>query len=150
MSKNTSSNAFRRIDVDQYNEDNYREEVDNDPTLGGSNEDEINNLLAQNKNVDALKNVLQNAPVGNKNQQAKDASLTLAMRVMMSIKTSQIDGALNNLDNEQRDVLMKYIYRGFEVPNDGSSAHLLIWHEKVFNIAGIGSIVRVLTDKKKV
>ena len=24
MAKNTSSNAFRRIDVDQYNEDNYK------------------------------------------------------------------------------------------------------------------------------
>jgi hypothetical protein len=26
MAKNTSSSAFRKIDVDQYNEDNYREE----------------------------------------------------------------------------------------------------------------------------
>ena len=48
----------------------------------------------------------------------------------MSIKTSQIDEAVKQLDNESRDVLMKYIYRGFEVPNEGSSAHLLVWHEK--------------------
>lgn len=45
---------------------------------------------------------------------------------------------------------MKYIYRGFEQPSDGSSGHLLTWHEKVFAKGGVGSIVRVLTDKKRV
>jgi actin related protein 2/3 complex subunit 5 len=50
----------------------------------------------------------------------------------------------------QIDLLMKYIYRGFESPSDGSSGHLLLWHEKVFEKGGLGSIVRVLTDKKKV
>ena len=50
----------------------------------------------------------------------------------------------------QKDLLMKYIYRGFESPSEGSSAQLLFWHEKVFETAGVGSIVRVMTDRKKV
>lgn len=28
MAKNTSSSAFRKIDVDQYNEDNFKEDED--------------------------------------------------------------------------------------------------------------------------
>ena len=72
------------------------------------------------------------------------------MRVLMSIKGSQIDKIVKELDNDQRDVLMRYIYKGFEIPADGSSGHLLIWHEKVFDVSGVGSIVRVLTDRKRV
>ena len=47
MAKNTSSSAFRKIDVDQYNEDNFKED-DND--LGGPvgpDENEITSLLNQ-------------------------------------------------------------------------------------------------------
>ena len=29
------------------------------------------------------------------------------------------------------DLLMKYIYKGFENPSEGSSGVLLAWHEKV-------------------
>lgn len=63
-----------------------------------------------------------------------------------------MDDALSYLEsNEQIDTLMKYIYRGFENPGDGSkSGHLLQWHEKVFNLGGIGCITRVLTDRKRV
>jgi actin related protein 2/3 complex subunit 5 len=150
MAKNTESNAFRTVDVDQYNEDNYKEEEVVEPTTLGPNEADINNLLAQNKNIDALKNVLSNAPLGSKDPAAKQASLALALRVLLAIKASQIDEAVGQLDSEARDILMKFIYRGFETPSENSSAHLLIWHEKVFAVSGVGSIVRVLTDKKKV
>ena len=44
---------------------------------------------------------------------------------------------------------MKYIYRGFEIPSEGSSGNLLTWHEKVFARGGVGSIVRVLSDTNR-
>lgn len=58
-----------------------------------------------------------------------------------------MESALNALtDPDLIDVLMKYIYRGFEIPSEGSSGHLLQWHEKVFARGGIGCINRVLSD----
>lgn len=48
MAKNTANSAFRKIDVDQYNEDNYREdegEAQSPPI--GPDENEITNLLNQ-------------------------------------------------------------------------------------------------------
>lgn len=49
MAKNTSSSAFRKIDVDQYNEDNYKEEEQGEvpQSTGGPDESEILNLLNQ-------------------------------------------------------------------------------------------------------
>jgi len=49
MAKNTSSSAFRKIDVDQYNEDNYREEeqVELQSTPVGPDEAEIMALMNQ-------------------------------------------------------------------------------------------------------
>lgn len=65
-------------------------------------------------------------------------------------QAAQVESVVKQLDNDQRDLLMKYIYRGFETPSDNSSAHLLLWHEKVFEEAGVGSVVRVMTDRKRV
>lgn len=72
------------------------------------------------------------------------------MLVLLSIKSAQMEDAVNALDRDQLDILMKYIYRGFESPSEGSSGHLLAWHEKIHAVAGVGCIVRVLTDKKRV
>lgn len=106
----------------------------------------MTNLLNQGKNVEALQFVLQNAPLGCKNQQTKDQALNLTLRVLLSIKSGQMDSAIEKLEPDLLDVLMKYIYRGFEIPSEGSSGHLLTWHEKVFARGGLGSIVRVLAD----
>jgi actin related protein 2/3 complex subunit 5 len=152
MAKNTGNTAFRKIDVDQYDEENYKEEEQGEAQSppGGPDENEISSLLNQGKNVDALRLVLRCAPIGSKNQQVKDTALNLVLRVLMSFKASQVEEAVNSLDRDLVDVLMKYIYRGFENPSEGSSGQLLTWHERAYAVGGVGSIVRVLTDRKKV
>ena len=58
MSKNTSSSAFRKIDVDQYNEDNYKEDEcgESQSPPVGPDEKEIINFLNQ---YPFIKNVLK-------------------------------------------------------------------------------------------
>ncbi|KAL7740836.1 hypothetical protein ACLKA6_013683 [Drosophila palustris] len=150
MAKNTSSNAFRKIDVDQYNEDNFREDDGVDSAAAGPDENEITSLLTKGKSVEALLSALQNAPLRCKNQHVKDNALNITLRVLLSIKSTQMDQAIDTLDqNDLIDVLMKYIYRGFEIPSEGSSGHLLQWHEKAFAKGGVGCIVRVLSDTNR-
>jgi actin related protein 2/3 complex subunit 5 len=92
----------------------------------------------------------------------------MALSTMMKIKTNDISDAVNSIPVPLRDTLMKYVYKGFENPKDYSSSALLTWHEKVFilqlkkdrigvfvyskvlGVTGLGSIVRVLTDRRTV
>ncbi|XP_023209804.1 actin-related protein 2/3 complex subunit 5-B [Centruroides vittatus] len=152
MAKSTFNSTFRKIDVDQFNDDYYKDEENNEaqspPT--GPDEQEINNLLNQGKNIEALKSLLKNAPIGSKNQIMKDSAFNLVQKILFTIKASEIEKVVTSMDRDLLDVLMKYIYRGFENPSEGSSGHLLAWHEKVYATGGVGSIVRVLTDRKRV
>ncbi|CAH0404783.1 unnamed protein product [Chilo suppressalis] len=118
MAKNTSSSAFRKIDIDQYNEDNFKDDEAEQAVPTGPDEGE-------------------------------DNALALTLKVLLAIKSAQIEEVVGNLSRDDVDVLMKYIYRGFEYPSEGSSGHLLLWHEKAYNIGGTGSIVRVLSDRMK-
>lgn len=156
MATNTNSNVFRTLDVDKYSEDIYKDEQEVAETPGTGKEvgdiadTLVESLLAEGKAGEALSRVLTTTSLGIKNKETREANLGAAMRVMMAIKTSQIEGAVAELDNENRDILMKIIYRGFENPSEGSSGQLLVWHEKVFAVSGVGSIVRVMTDKKTI
>eukprot|EP00092_Neocalanus_flemingeri_P030400 GFUD01033000.1.p1 GENE.GFUD01033000.1~~GFUD01033000.1.p1 ORF type:complete len:152 (-),score=43.30 GFUD01033000.1:201-656(-) len=145
----SSERAFRTVDVDLYSEDNYKEEFDNEVDTGTTDNNQITSLLNANKNAEALKLFLSGSPLGHKDPAEKKTALELAIRILMATKVGQIEKAVADLDNDSRDILMKFIYKGFEVPSDGSSAHLLLWHEKIFDVNGIGSVVRVLTDKKR-
>ena len=74
MAKNTNSNTFRKIDVDQFNEDNFKEEDGPSTPIGnsvGGIEAEVSNLLSNAQHAEALKMCLANAPIGNKNQEEK-------------------------------------------------------------------------------
>ena len=74
--------------------------------------------------------------------------MNILIQLLLSAKSAQIEEAANALDRDQLDILMKYIYRGFETLSEGSSGQLLPWHKKIHAVARVGCIVRVLTDKK--
>jgi actin related protein 2/3 complex subunit 5 len=150
MSKNTGASKFRKVNVDEYDEENFQDNEDTDVSEVGPNENEVVNFLNQSKNVDALKAVLQNPLQGGKDKRMKDKIVQLVVRVLTAFKTSEIEKAVGALDSKGLDILMKYIYRGFEFPSEGSSAALLAWHEKAYAVGGSGCIIRVLTDRKNV
>lgn len=64
---------------------------------------------------------------------SQDKVVQLVVRVLTAFKASDIEKGVNALDSQTLDILMKYIYRGFEFPSEGSSAALLSWHEKVIH-----------------
>ncbi|XP_022094892.1 actin-related protein 2/3 complex subunit 5-like [Acanthaster planci] len=149
MAKNTGRTQFRKVDVDEYDENNYQDEQ-TDEEGKGPDEGEVQSFLNQKNNQEALKAVLRNPPIGSKNPAVKDKAFQLVMRVLTAFRASDIEKTVNSLDLDVIDILMKYIYRGFSEPTENSSAILLTWHEKAYAVGGLGSIVRVLTDRKTV
>ena len=76
-----------------------------------------------------LKNKTKKAPFPLSSYQ--DRAEGLVLKVLTAFKSSDIEKGVQSLDKNGVDLLMKYIYKGFERPSENSSAVLLQWHEKV-------------------
>ncbi|XP_032623467.1 actin-related protein 2/3 complex subunit 5-like protein [Chelonoidis abingdonii] len=100
--------------------------------------------------LQAFHTALRNSPLNTKNQAIKERAQGVVLKVLTSFKSSEIEQAVNSLDRNGIDLLMKYVYKGFEKPTENSSAILLQWHEKALAVGGLGSIVRVLTARRTV
>ncbi|VDP03742.1 unnamed protein product [Schistosoma mattheei] len=132
MAINTGNTKFRMVNVDQLTEPTFQDELTEDIKPSRLNISEINSLISSGKSTDAILNILQNAPINSKDQQTKDTVFKLMMRLLSQFKSNQnIDEFLSSMDQDKIDLLMKYIYRGFEQPQEISCSTLLTWHEKV-------------------
>ncbi|XP_027035225.1 actin related protein 2/3 complex, subunit 5-like, a [Tachysurus fulvidraco] len=150
MAKNTMWSRFRGLDIDQYDENRFVDENEDAGEQQGPDGAEVDALIRQGDMMTAFHVALKNPPINSKNPAVKERAQAVVMRVLTSFKSSDIEPAVKSLDKNGVDLLMKYVYRGFEKPSDNSSAILLQWHEKAFAVGGLGSIVRVLTARKSV
>lgn len=109
-------------------------------------ESDVTSLIHANRYSEALKLAIKHsANIGRKHPQRVQVA-ELILKVILHVRSNEIESIVNTLDLDEIDILMRYIYYGFEHPVDGSSSHLLTWHGKVCNRGGVGSIVRVLTE----
>ncbi|CAG8571523.1 739_t:CDS:2 [Funneliformis mosseae] len=111
---------------------------------------EVRNQLTRGDTANALITAIESPPYGVHTIDAKDQNTKIVMDVLNSIKATDIPSLVKLLSREQQDILMKYIYRGMSSPDLYNSTVLLNWHEKLTEVAGVGCIVRVITDRKTV
>lgn len=100
----------------------------------------------------ALSVILDNAPYGPKVDEAKVLTLQTLLTILNTTKATEITGVIKSLSQDSQDTLMKYLYKGMAMPGWGdiSGSVLLGWHEKLTEVAGVGCIVRTMTDRRTV
>ena len=108
----------------------------------------VESLLRSKRVGDALRDSLADPPVASKDLELKSKNAVIVLKVIAAVEDRQIDEVLGALSPDACDVLMKYIYKGLESPEQ--SSQLLKWHAKLLDKAGLGSIVRVMADRKTV
>ncbi|KAL8142238.1 hypothetical protein V2J09_015270 [Rumex salicifolius] len=104
----------------------------------------IESLLKQYKPVEALKTALEGAVAITKDERCKSANWIVVHRALMA--TKDVDGMLLSLEPEYYDILMKYLYRGLSTGDRPTCDQCLKIHEKLTQKAGLGCILRCLTD----
>jgi len=152
---------FRKIDIDLYDEDALVETELYDPgprdpahvlnevkQKAGA----VRSALSKGDTVGALTFVLEDPPYGPGVDEAKNLNLQTLVSILNSTKSAEVPGVLKSLSPDAQDTLMKYLYKGMAMPGwgDVSGSVLLVWHEKLTEIAGTGCIVRVMTDRRTV
>jgi actin related protein 2/3 complex subunit 5 len=107
-------------------------------------------IISRGSCTEALAKALESPiPIGSDDTSLKDLSRSIILEALTAFKSSEIPSGLQSLESSQLDLLLKYVYKGFEFSFNNSST-LLVWHEKLLEVTGIGGIVRVLTDMKSV
>mmetsp|Transcript_18268 Transcript_18268/g.56250 ORF Transcript_18268/g.56250 Transcript_18268/m.56250 type:complete len:102 (-) Transcript_18268:38-343(-) len=98
-----------------------------------------------------LNSLLAAAPavMGSKDATQKTAHATKVFQALDKIDDKKIDATVEGMAQEPADILLKYVYRGLEEASE-RNASLFKWQAKLSEKFGIGSVVRVLTDRKTV
>lgn len=108
---------------------------------------QVRALITRGQSTEALEQALENPPYGTG---LSSTSAQLVSEVLMACRSQDIQQVLGGLSEEGKDTLLKYIYHGLGKPADFNCGVLLMWHERVVGMGGLGSIVRVMTDRKVV
>ncbi|PNI69327.1 ARPC5L isoform 4 [Pan troglodytes] len=168
MARNTLSSRFRRVDIDEFDENKFVDEQEEAAAAAaepGPDPSEVDGLLRQYPSLTRRPGLRAafspshlptfSGPFGRASpvsdpRPPQERAQGVVLKVLTNFKSSEIEQAVQSLDRNGVDLLMKYIYKGFEKPTENSSAVLLQWHEKALAVGGLGSIIRVLTARKTV
>jgi len=151
--------AFRKIDIDAYDEDVLLESdlVDPDPrdpatilAEAKSKSSQVRGFLSKGDIAGGLTLLLTDAPYGSNVDEAKVTTFSAILTILNSTKSSDIANVVRSLSQDAQDTLMKYLYKGMALQGDSevTPSVLLSWHEKLTDVAGTGCIVRVMTDRR--
>ncbi|KAK9374370.1 actin-related protein 2/3 complex subunit 5 [Lipomyces chichibuensis] len=152
---------FRRIDIDVLDPENNIEpeylippSIANLPPLSvpeiQSIGQSIRGSLSRGDHFGALQAALDQPPYTS-SEEIKKIHLATVLELLSTIKSSDMSRVVEKLSSEQRDTLIKYLYKGMSLPEThGISGVLLAWFEKVTEMAGLGGIVRYLSDRRTV
>lgn len=111
--------------------------------------------LRSNDYAGALQEALKNPPLGTSDASIKEANALVVIRTITAVARGLgvdkgMESVVNSLSADQIDTLSKYIYRGLSECGGQDSGLLLKTINLVTKTRGLGTVARVLTDKRTV
>mmetsp|Transcript_9802 Transcript_9802/g.14930 ORF Transcript_9802/g.14930 Transcript_9802/m.14930 type:complete len:136 (+) Transcript_9802:91-498(+) len=107
----------------------------------------IQGQASSGNHIGILKSVSSNPP----NCKDQDLQKKIALPVVTALsklKKSNIDSLLKELDEKAREVLLAYVYYGFQ-SQPKTATEFLNWQQAIVKMDGVGVIVRVATNIKR-
>lgn len=92
--------------------------------------------------------IMSDPPLVVKDKQILERYAFCVMSAVAQIKDAEIDRIVQQMNEDQRDAMMKYVYR--LLARGENCNQLLKWHECLFKASGIGCVVRALFDRRSV
>ena len=111
----------------------------------------VEQAIARGDHAAALEAALANPPYGSKDEALKDANHAVVMKAVFATSEKKVPGVVEALfarDPGLTDALMKYLYKGLE--RSENCGALLKWHAACTEKAGLGPIVRSMTDRQRI
>ncbi|KAJ2864034.1 arp2/3 complex subunit [Coemansia erecta] len=152
--------AHRKLAIDGFDEE-HQQIAQQMQILSTKSDSEVASLVDQKasavraaitrgNSAEALEKALSEPPYGHGLEAAQSANALLVAEVLMATRTQEVNNVVASLSEDYRDVLLKYIYHGLAHPAEFNCGVLLSWHERVVEAGGLGSIVRVMADRKTI
>jgi len=121
-------------------------------SIVSENEGTAMQALNAGRGKEAIPEVLTNSyngvRIGSKNQSLKDRNADVMMKLLTSVKEPGVKAIVDGLNEDQVDILMKYLYRLLAT---GENSNILLkWHECAFEKGGLGCIVRAICERRSV
>jgi hypothetical protein len=111
-------------------------------------ETEITQLISRNQAAQALKLALTKLPSASKSAAVKKAGVDAILPVFAHLDKAAADNLLNDLSEDERATVMKYVYKCMETADKKTCESLLNWHSKLVEKDGHGIIMRAFIDKR--
>lgn len=152
---------WRRIDIDALETENHLSKEELIPDLPAVSNEEIVSLSKQCRSALSLGQFLQaltlalDTPPYVADERTKDLHTETVFEILCSIKNNHSTNDLSNfvkqLDSNQQDTLVKYLYKNMGTSYGAKQGGLLLqWFEKTVEVTGLGPIVRFMADRRTV
>mmetsp|Transcript_1139 Transcript_1139/g.3510 ORF Transcript_1139/g.3510 Transcript_1139/m.3510 type:complete len:129 (-) Transcript_1139:54-440(-) len=110
-------------------------------------EGEVSRALGSGQYKAGVKAACSRPPLATKNQAVKDKLAEVVSKCLGGLKESDFGPLLGELNEDQIDMLAKYLHRAMA---SGTYPHLLKLHAELHKAHGDGPIVRALAERRGV
>ena len=83
-------------------------------------------------------------------EETKQIAALNVLKLIQQVEKGKLAAAIKNLTDEERDILMKYVYRGFEEKENIDHIYLLTIHEEICKNSGLGPVIRSIHTRLEV